>query len=148
MIRSPGGLTMRLQPALLALGALGVAAVLRGDDLTGKDRLLCTAVHVMQCTSDGECQNTTPQQLNLPEFVEVDLKARMVSTTKASGENRTSPIGNVTREGGLIVFQGVQTGRAFSFVIGESGGLASVSVAGEDMTVSIFGACTPLPDGK
>jgi hypothetical protein len=139
---------MRWRPSVLAMLGLGGAALLRGDDVTGKDRLLCAAVHVTQCTPDAECRSATPWELNVPQFVEVDLKNKTTTTTKASGENRSSPIGNVSREGGLIVFQGLQNGRAFSFVIQESSGLASVAVAGEDLTVSIFGACTPAPDGK
>ena len=130
----------------LVLG--GVSAISRGDDVTGKDRILCGAVHAAQCTPDGDCHTAPAWELNIPQFIEIDLKNKTVAATKASGENRSSPIGNVSREGGLIVFQGVQNGRAFSFVITESTGLASVTVAKEDMTVSIFGACTPLPDGK
>jgi hypothetical protein len=36
-------------------------------------------------------------------------------------------------------------GRAFSFVIVEKTGMASIAVAREGMTVSVFGACTPMP---
>ena len=130
----------------LVLGA--VPAITRGDDLTGKDRLLCGAVHAAQCTPNGDCHTAPAWELNIPQFIEIDLKNKAVETTKASGENRASSISNISREGGLIVFQGVQDGRAFSFVITELTGMASVTVAREDMTVSIFGACTPLPDGK
>ena len=139
---------MHYRPAALVLAALGAAAALRGDDVSGKDRLLCTAVQSTQCTSDGECKNAPPLDLNIPQFLEIDLKNRTATTTKASGENRSSPIGNVSREGGLIIFQGVQNGRAFSFVISESSGMASIGVAQEGLTDSIFGACTPMPEGK
>jgi hypothetical protein len=139
---------MRFQPSILALAALGAAAVLRGDDVAGKDRILCTAVQATQCTPDGQCKNALPWELNIPQFLEIDLKNKTATTTKASGENRSSPIGDVSREGGLIVFQGVQNGRAFSFVISEASGMASIAVAREDLTVSIFGACTPMPEAK
>ena len=133
---------------LIGLVLGGVAAISRGDDVTGKDRILCGAVHAAQCTPDGDCHTAPAWELNIPQFIEIDLKNKTVATTKASGENRASSISNVSREGGQVVFQGVQNGRAFSFVITESTGLASVTVAREDMTVSIFGACTPLPDAK
>ena len=138
---------MRITTCAVALAAMS-AAVLRGDDVTGRDRLLCTAVQSTQCTPDGECRSAPPWELNIPQFLEVDLKNKTATTTKASGENRSSPIGNVSREGGMIVFQGVQNERAFSFVISESTGMASIAVAREGSTVSIFGACTPMPEGK
>ena len=58
--------------------------------------------------------------------------------------NRATPIKNLHREDGLIFLQGVEMGRAFSFVIQEETGDLSAAVAREDVTVSVFGACTPL----
>lgn len=139
---------MRFRTCAVALAAISAAAVLRGDDVTGKDRLLCTAVQSTECTPDGDCKSAPPWELNIPQFLEIDLKNKTATTTKASGENRSSTLGNVSREGGLIVFQGVQNGRAFSFVISESSGMASIAVAREQSTVSIFGACTPMAEGK
>ena len=44
-----------------------------------------------------------------------------------------------------IVIQGFERGRAFGFVIEEASGQASVAVAREGVTVSVFGVCTPQP---
>jgi len=52
------------------------------------------------------------------------------------------------RDGGLIFIQGVEMGRAFSFVISESTGMLSVAVARDGKNVSVFGACTPINSGK
>ena len=79
---------------------------------------------------------------------EVDLKDKKLSTTKASGENRSTPIRNLVREDGKIFLQGVELGRAFSFVIDEKSGMLSVAVAREGITVSVFGACTPLAQAR
>lgn len=139
---------MKIRMAILLLVGAGLAAASRGDDLTGRDRLLCTAVEANLCTPGGECLNEPPWNLNIPQFLEINLRDKLVATTKASGENRSSPIRALQREGGLILFQGIEDGRAFSFVIEEKTGIASVAVARENLTVSIFGACTPMPDGK
>ena len=130
--------------AAFVAAALGAAAKARADDLTGQDRLLCTAVQVTRCMEMGTCSSELPGNLNIPQFIEVDLKAKSFSTTKASGENRSTPIRSLQREDGLLVLQGFETGRAFSFVIHEESGMASVAVARDGLTVSIFGACTPL----
>jgi hypothetical protein len=128
-----------------ALLALALPAPAVADDLTGQQMILCTAVQVMLCTDDGDCAVENPWNLNVPQFIEINLKDKTLSTTKASGENRSTPIRTIEREGGLIFLQGVEAGRAFSFVIGEKTGMVSVAVARDSKTVSVFGACTPMP---
>lgn len=137
---------MRVRFTILgaAAAALALSAAGGADELSGQDHLLCTAVQVTQCTTSGDCKIEAPWNLNIPQFLELDLKGKSVSTTKASGESRTSPIRSLSREDGEIVIQGFENGRAFSFVIEEDTGMASIAVAREGMTVSVFGACTPL----
>jgi hypothetical protein len=137
---------MRYRLASLGAAALALAlpAVGAADDLKGQDRILCTAVQATVCTTDGDCSIEAPWNLNIPQFIEVNLKDKTASTTKASGENRSSPLSTVNRADGLIVIQGVEAGRAFSFVITEDTGFASIAVARQNLTVSVFGACTPM----
>ena len=124
---------------VVALAASGVWA----DDLTGASRLLCASVQATKCVEGGACGIDLPWNLNIPEFIEVDLTAKKLSTTAASGENRATPIAHLARENGLIVLQGFEMGRAFSFVITEQTGRVTVAVATEGRAVSVFGSCTP-----
>jgi len=125
----------------VVLAAGGAAA--RADDVTGAQQLLCTAVQATGCYEDGDCFQDLPWNLNVPQFIQVDLVGKRLSTTKASGENRSTPIEYLKRQGGLIVLQGFEGGRAFSFVITEATGMLSVAVAREGRGVVVFGACTP-----
>jgi len=134
-------------PALVMLLLL-LPTVLVADDLSGADRILCTAVQATSCQEDGDCVVDLPWNLNVPQFIEVDLKGRRLSTTKASGENRSTPIESLRRENGMIVLQGFERGRAFSFLIMEESGVASVAVAAQGRAVSVFGACTPMPASR
>jgi len=99
---------MRYRLASLAAAALTLAlpAVGAADDLKGQDRILCTAVQATVCTTDGDCSIEAPWNLNIPQFIEINLKDKTASTTKASGENRMTPLLHVTRDDGLIVLQG------------------------------------------
>jgi hypothetical protein len=133
---------------LIVAAAVASSPVATADDLTTQDRILCTAVEVTRCMESGTCTSELPWNLNIPQFIEIDLKARTFATTKASGENRATPIRSVLREEGLIVLQGFEQGRAFSFVIHEESGMVSVAVARDGLTVSIFGACTPMPQAS
>jgi hypothetical protein len=125
-----------------------LAALLAGpalaDDLRGSDRFLCTAVQATVCVMGGDCEVGSPWDYNIPQFIEVDLEAKKLSTTKSSGEGRSTPIRSIEREGGTIFLQGMEGGRAFSFVIAEETGMVSVGVARDGVTVGVFGACTPL----
>ena len=120
-----------------------VSAAAYADDLTGADQILCTAVQATICDSGGECETGSPWLWNIPQFVVVDFEQKTLGTTKASGENRTTPIKHLQRTDGLIFLQGVEAGRAFSFVIEEETGTLSAAVARNEITVSVFGACTP-----
>lgn len=86
--------------------------------------------------------------MNIPDFIEVDLTAKVLKTTPASGENRKTPILHLEREAGIIYIQGVERERAFSIVITEKSGSLTAAVAREDDVVTVFGACTPETGAK
>jgi len=130
---------------LVAAGLLTLAPPASlADDLSGSSRILCTAVQATYCTPEGGCETGSPWDYNVPQFIEVDFDQKTLSTTKASGQARSTPIKNLVREEGRIFLQGVEKGRAFSFVIEETSGDASIAVARQGLTVSVFGACTPI----
>lgn len=117
------------------------------DDLTGANRFLCASVQATVCYEDGECVIDLPWNVNVPAFIEVDFDAKRLSSTTASGLNRTTPINHVDRQDGTIVLQGFEMGRAFSWVITEATGQVTVAVAFEGASVAVFGSCTPLGSG-
>jgi hypothetical protein len=129
---------------LLAVMLVLAAQAVGADDLTGSDRFLCAPVQAAECFENGECGIDVPWNLNIPGFIEVDLAAMRLSTTAASGENRSTPIEHVTRRDGAIVLQGFEMGRAFSWVISEDSGHVTAAIASEGRGVTVFGACTPI----
>jgi hypothetical protein len=135
----------RLSGSVLTLLILVAPAAATADDLTGQQVFLCSSAQAALCTDYGDCDTFAPWDLNIPQFIEVNLKDKTLSTTKASGENRSTPIKNLQREDGQIFLQGVEAGRAFSFVINEKSGMMSVAVARDGKAVAVFGACTPMP---
>lgn len=130
--------------ALAGLMACAVVGTVLADDLTGEDEILCSSASVVVCLDDGTCVSAVPWEVNVPQFIEVDLKRKRLATTEASGENRATTVNTVMRENGLTYLQGVEGGRAFSFVINNSSGFLTAAVAREDVTVTVFGACTPI----
>ena len=128
---------------LVVLAFLGMSTALLADDLAGADRFVCAPAQVNICLEDGSCVSAMPWDVNVPQFLEIDLKRKSIATTEASGEDRVTPIQSISEDDDAVFLQGVENGRAFSFVISRSSGFMSVAVAREFLTVTGFGACTP-----
>ena len=125
-----------------ALAGLLAGALAQADNLEGVDRMLCAAAQVNMCIEEDTCYPATTDELEIPDFVVIDTAKKVISTTKASNLNRSTPFKNFEKTDGLIYLQGVEGGRAFSFVIHEATGRMTVSVANDGITVTVFGTCT------
>jgi hypothetical protein len=131
-----------MRKPIITFALLGFACPVLADDVSDATRMLCSASEVTVCFETSDCTDVMPWELNMPQFVVIDLKKKTISTTKASGENRSTAIRNVVNEDKQIILQGVEAGRAFSFVIDQSTGLLTVAVARDGMAIGVFGACT------
>ncbi|MHA1518232.1 MAG: hypothetical protein ACTSYK_06460 [Alphaproteobacteria bacterium] len=129
---------------LAVLVVLLLAPNLWADDVSGAEQLLCASIEATRCSLDG-CVTADPVMWNIPQFIEIDLKAKRVQPTAASGENRATPITTLVREDGHIFIQGIEGGRAFSFVIHEASGELIAATAASSNATAVFAACTPLP---
>lgn len=127
---------------VIAIAGLATASLAYAENLEGVDRMVCAAMDVQICVEYDSCYTAAPMDLGVPEFVVIDTDDKTISTTKSSGENRSTVFNSVQREDGLIYLQGVEGGRAFSFVIDEASGRMTVAVSRDGMSVSVFGACT------
>jgi len=126
----------------IACTGLLASSMAMAENLDGVDKLLCAAGHAQICFENGECFSATPLELSIPNFVVIDTKKKTVSTTKASGENRSSPFSSVDRSDQTIYLQGKEGERTFSFVIDEFSGHMTVGVVRDGISVTVFGACT------
>ena len=126
----------------IASAMLAMTTIATAENVEGVDKMICAAAQAQICFETGECFAATPFELQVPDFILIDTKKRTVSTTKASGANRSTEFAHLTREDGLISLQGVEGGRAFSFVIEELTGQLTAAIARDGITVTVFGACT------
>jgi len=129
----------KIATGFVAMLSAGVAL---GDNLDGVDKMICAAAQVQICIENDACYAASAEELGVPNFVIIDTKKKTISTTKASEENRSTTFSSVSKDDGLIFLQGIEGGRAFSFVIEETGGHMTVSVARDGISVNVFGACT------
>ncbi len=120
-----------------------ISADVLPDNIAGADRFLCSALQATVCLADGDCAIVAPADLNIPQFIEVDAKAKSLATTAASGENRKTTAASVNRTDERLVMQGYENGRAFSLLVREATGQASFASVADDRSVIVFAACTP-----
>jgi len=114
----------------------------QADNLEGVKEMLCAVSQVQICIENDTCYSALPAALNIPDFVIINPGKKTLTTTEASNQNRSTSFSSVEREGGLIYLQGIENGRAFSFVIEETSGRMTVAVSRDGIAVSVFGACT------
>lgn len=130
----------------LALTVWAAATTAAAHPLGEATRLLCSTASAVVCYDDGECEAGPAWLWNIPDFVEVDLDAGMLTTTVESPRLRVTPIDVVRRDDGLLLLQGLEHGRAFSIAISEEVGSLSAAIILENQVISVFGACTPVPE--
>jgi len=127
--------------SLLVVGAT-IGGVASADSVVGVDEMICAAGQVQICIEQDTCYSTSAADLDVPEFVVIDTKKGTISTTKASGLNRSTGFTSSERKDGLIHLQGMEGGRSFSFVIHEETGRMTAAIARDGLSVTVFGACT------
>jgi hypothetical protein len=133
-------MTYRIPVIVLALLS---AAPVTADTLKDANRMLCVPGTVSHCVNGEGCSSVLPETENITEFIEVDLKSKTIAATRASGEDRSTPIQTLSRTGGRLYLQGVENGRTFSMVISESTGDLTFAIAADGETAVMFGGCTP-----
>ena len=131
-----------MKKLLFAGLGLAVSGVAAAENVTDVTRMICASGQAQICLETGESFAATPWELSVPDFVIIDTKKGTISTTKASGLDRSTEFTKAERKERLIHLHGVEGGRAFSFVIHEQTGRMTAAIARDGLSVTVFGACT------
>ena len=135
----------RISGLRVAAAACLVSFGVMADDLTNSNSLLCHGLSAARCEIDtGTCAVKTPWDLNLPDFLKIDLAAKRAATTEASGQARQTAIRTVERANGIIILQGIDGERAFSWMISEATGEGTMTMSSPAAGLTVFTVCTPV----
>jgi hypothetical protein len=99
---------------------------------------------VLECEAGAECHRGNAESVNLPPFVKIDVSHKVLSTTEAAAEQRTTPIRHVAHLDGQLTLQGGEGRRAWSLIIAEGSGKLTATITDDQVGFVIFGACTPI----
>lgn len=129
----------------IALMAVFSPVTASAGDFDGSESLICAALFSAECNAETqECTSGAPWKINFPVFSEIDFKAKTISTTDQHKNKRVSKIESLDHlPNGRLSIQGDDGQYAWSMLISEETGSATLSAAGEEVGFMIFGACTP-----
>jgi hypothetical protein len=108
----------------------------------GSVPLLCVPIEIIECVAAGECLNSTAEDVNLPQFIKVDVKTKMLSAAEEGGKK--AEIKHLEHTNGRMIMHGGQEGRGWTLVISEETGKMSATISEDEAGFIIFGACTPM----
>jgi len=128
---------------LIAAISLLCSAPVRAGDFDGSKPLICSVIRTVACPRDDEISKGTAEDVDLPQFLFIDFEKKLVTGKTAEGDVRETKIESIRHEGGQLILQGVQRGRAWSAVINEETGKATIIGASDEAGFVVFAACTP-----
>ena len=131
---------------LLGITLLASGNVMAKDQVDGSANLICAAFDVSACLDGGRCARGEARSFDMPEFMNVDFKKKVIHATYDVGSDKTanSPIKNSEISGNQLILQGVENNHGWTMAINRETGRMSIAVVGEEVSFSIFGACMAL----
>lgn len=108
----------------------------------GSVPLLCVPIEIIECVAAGECLSSTAEDVNLPQFIKVDVKTKMLSAVEEGGKK--AEIKHLEHTNGRMIMHGGQEGRGWTLVISEETGKMSATISEDQAGFIVFGACTPM----
>ena len=132
----------KLTGIVFAIIILTLPYQLSAATFDGSLPLLCAFTEVFECSIDRGCKEGTAEDMNIPQFIRIDVSKNMVSSAEANEEKRESIIKNLEHNNGMLIMQGVESGRGWNVVIAEDTGHMSGTATEDEGGFVFFGACT------
>jgi hypothetical protein len=115
------------------------------DVFDGSSNLICAAINVVACMDGTNCTKGEARTFDLPEFMTIDFKKKIIHVTYDGGANEAeSPIKNIEISGTQLVLQGIENNHGWTMAIHRDNGRMSLSAVGDELSYSMFGACKAL----
>ena len=125
----------------LGLSAAAVSVAVSAGGISGKTDLVCASVNVVGCTDDN-CLQGQAHIFDMPTFMFVDVKRKLVHATDESDEEVSSPIKAFEITENAIILQGFENHRGWTLGIERKTGEMTMSATGADVSFMVFGNCT------
>ena len=118
-------------------------------DFDGSKPMLCTVIDVNECVTGEECKKVQAEEINLPRYLYINVKKKIIQNKKDSEESRKSEIEHVKEVGGKLILQGaesggydVQDGFGWTIAIMADTGQMVMTASGDLVAEVVSGICT------
>ena len=113
--------------------------------------LLCATTQVFQCVDGAGCSAVLPEAVGAPTFMRVNVKKKQLRVFKDAPSTKIVSVANIENR---IVLQGAEDGSSdrpdgsgWTLAIESETGRFVASIAVEQASITLFGACTePFDD--
>lgn len=133
-----------LTAGIIAAMPFAAAEVSAEGGLDGSGDIVCAVMDVVACAEDKGCVQNTARGFELPEFIILDSKMKVLRAAYETGHKAVSPVKNLEQSGSHFIMQGVENGRGWNIAIDTKNGKMSGSAVGDAISFLVFGTCTTL----
>lgn len=119
-----------------SIGASGASAA--------EKNLICAAVNVNACVSNGICEQGTAQDFDVPVFMIIEFDSKLIHSRGEEAGDAVSHILNSDMGKDTILLQGFEEGRGWTLALDRATGHMRLSSTGPAMNFTITGNCTRL----
>ncbi len=99
----------------------------------------CALSKAYQCTSENGCKETSIREMELPRFIQIDLKTKTMKSLDKK-VTRVTHFKDVDRAEDMLVLHGTEK-RGWSLAIGETSDNLTLSASGDGESFVVFGSC-------
>ena len=114
------------------------------DDISGSDSLLCYGLSAARCEIGEACEAVAPWQLNLPDFVKLDLRGKRIQTTAGSSDQRGNAAADRAARQRCDSDSWLARRARVQLVHFRDHREGTLSVAGHGQGVTVFTVCTAV----
>lgn len=112
--------------------------------IDGTRNVVCAAQKVVACLDGATCMQGSTKEFDIPSFLFIDVKEKVVRSHKESGSGAASPIRNFDNTDNQVILQGVEEHRGWTLAIDRKNGEMSLTTVGADVDLLVFGVCTAI----
>ena len=109
--------------------------VATGDD----NSRTCALTKAFECSIDDGCREWSVQEMALPRFIRIDLKAKTIKSLDKD-ITRETRFKEMDRLAGMLVLHGTEQ-RGWSIALGETSNDLTLSASGDGESFVVFGSC-------
>ena len=99
----------------------------------------CALTKAFECTSEDGCKEWSIQEMALPRFIRIDLKAKTIKSLDKD-VSRQSSFKDIDRLGGILVLHGTEQ-RGWSMALGKNSNSLTLTASGDGESFVVFGSC-------